>query len=118
MLLWQRDFVGFIGIHGLTLCQRSCKVMERLAINVFGKLEEDTINNSLDQEANDIISQLPTSYDNTCTFVPTVCFIGIKSSYNSQYFFLRHSHIIYQGIVYCGLFRKSNMNTPFSRRGG
>ena len=47
--------------------QRSCKVMEGLARNVYGEMEEDSDNNSLDQEANDIISQSPTSYSDTCT---------------------------------------------------
>jgi len=37
-------------------------------LNVYGEMEEDSDNNSLDQEAaNDIISQSPTSYGDTCT---------------------------------------------------
>ena len=56
------------GIRGLKMHQRSCRVMEGLARNVYGEMEEDSDINSLDQEAaNDIISQSPTSYGDTCT---------------------------------------------------
>jgi len=56
------------GMRGLKMHQRSCRVMEGLAKNVYGEMEEDSDNNSLDQEAaNDIISQSPTSYGDTCT---------------------------------------------------
>ena len=42
--------------------------MEGLARNVYGEMEEDSDNNGLDREAaNDIISQLHTSYGDTCT---------------------------------------------------
>ena len=41
--------------------------MEGLARNVYGEMEEDSDNSSLDQEANDIISQSPSSYSDTCT---------------------------------------------------
>ena len=46
--------------------QRSCKVIEGLARNIYSELEEDSKQNSVDQEPSDIISQSPTNYDNTC----------------------------------------------------
>ena len=55
------------GIRGLKMHQRSCKIMEGLARNAYGEMEEDSDNNSLDQEANDIISQSLMSYNDTCT---------------------------------------------------
>ena len=47
--------------------QRSFKGMEGLARHVYSEMEEDNNNNSLEQGANDIISQSPMSYGDTCT---------------------------------------------------
>ena len=43
------------GIRGLKMHQRSCRVMEGLAKEVYEELEDEMIENSIDQDANDII---------------------------------------------------------------